>query len=962
MTSRAHVVRRGERSAQERFPAQPTLPFDAPCDGVAFLSEHGLPAPELRGVREITSGIWRGRLGAAPDAPHLLVAAFTTPAVLDMAWAVSGLPLRSSGDGLASFVEDLATAPAPSGARHGPRWLELWWKGHRHRLALDSLEAVSIATLWDAPRLHVHAPKASADRNASSKDAVRPDGMAKIARTPFVLRREAGDPVAEVEARLRGIEERTRLSSIFKQLFRQRIVGKGGAAEAADDEPGVLENLKGWLQWHTPLGAGLRGKFSERMATVERLLAGGDLDTALKLALALGADATGGKRSLFPSALPGQRASLDLTIDGRGAAPILGQGAYAGLQERYTALARKLEADGDFRRAAYVHSKLLNDHRQAALVLERGGLFSEAAKLAMAAPLEPVLTIRLLFKADELAAALNLAKRTGCFDQLAEDSREKEKAFHAYVVEAWTETLIATNQPLRALQVTDRLAERSDAQRGLHENRRRWLDLAGELEEPGSPAPELMARAMLIGAWDLDAELDGFPQAPVRPGQVGALREAAARAVRGEGEAPEETLVALLHHLARLAGPKREEQAAFWRGPAQVVLESLVLALLGQASERLGVSELEAMRGLLERAELPVLALDLGKVTKLHARPSPKTRTWRVPPATTVQPAFRAACVLGTGQVLAWRESRLLQLFDRHGGVVWQQNVSDVAALTPIGGGADAIVIQHTADGAHQLTRFSSRKRSFHPIGKVRLSACHDLTSDGQWLVQIAGEIGALDLEKLCLPSPEIEFLWSSQLTDRVRAIGFGHQPDRPQWLTRDVSEGRYGVLEHWSLERTGKLTTTICIPSAPDSPTPRPPARWFWAPQQNGAMIRTASTGETMWTALWTVEAERKAMDYARQRAAQDIEGLDVFQSCDFARPHVTIEVDAERGTMRTGVVASATATPRFVFEHAADKPLACLARSAVGSTQGAGRVVFADDAGRLFMLDLESLGVLVA
>ena len=79
---------------------------------------------------------------------------------------------------------------------------------------------------------------------------------------------------------------------------------------------------------------------------------------------------------------------------------------------------------------------MLNSHRKAALTLEAGELFAEAARLAIDAKLEPVLAIRVLFKAGELDAALALAKRDGCFDQLAEDNRLKDGRYHAFVAPA----------------------------------------------------------------------------------------------------------------------------------------------------------------------------------------------------------------------------------------------------------------------------------------------------------------------------------------------------------------------------------------------------------------------------------------------------------------------------------------------------------------------------------------------
>jgi hypothetical protein len=955
------------------------LPPEALCDGIAFVSNHADPAPDLRPIRDVVASIWRGRLGAGPDGPHVLVVAFTAPVAANAAGTAPGLPLRATAGGaLASFVEDLAVeraAPKPS-AGLGWRLVELWWNGRRYGLALDTLQRISPAMLWSAPRLTIHAPLARAGLvgSAAPRSATRSDGLSRIAHARIALQREASDPVGDIEAGLRNLEERTRLSSIFRQVIgrgrRGPSEGDDGAPGAGDErEPGVMENLKGWLRWHTPLGAGLRGKFAERMNTVDRLFAAGDLDSALKLALALGAGKPNAKGGALPNAAPGRRTSLDLTFTGSGGgAPILGAATFEALRGRYSSLAQKLERDGDFCRAAYVWSKLLDDHRHAVLVLERGGLFREGAKLAMEAKLEPVLAIRLLFKADELAAALSLAKRAGCFDQLAEDSRGKDAAFHAYVVAAWTETLIAVGQPLRALQVTDRLAGEGDAPPPLLDSRRRWLAAAVALEEPTSPAPEVVARWLLMSPRDEGAlsALEAFPEGSMREDYKNAgLYQAFSGAVRGMGEAPGEALLELLAPLARLADPARQEQSGFWLGPAQPVLEAYALSLIELVSERLGGDERDAIRSLLTHADLPVLAFDMEKLSKLHVRPPAKARAWRVPAPAAVLPAVRAACVLGTGHVLVWRESRLMQLLDRHGGVVWQQNVSDVAALVPIASGPNVIVIQNTADGAQQLTRFASHHRSFHPIGRVRLAAHHDLTSEGQWMVQIGGEIGALDLVKLCQPSPEIELLWSSQVTERLTAVAFGHSAGAPQWLTRDISEGRAGVLELWTMKQGRQLETTVCIPLSSKQDEVRKPADWSWAPEAAPNQFRTTDAArQILWTSTWTIETERRAIAYAAKRRALDGEGQDTFQSCDFGRPY--IRADAGE-TVRTAILDASATAPRFTLEHTPDVPLICLARGAGTLTAEGkdsaqpGRIVFTDNNGRLFIVDAKTLNLVV-
>lgn len=181
--------------------------------------------------------------------------------------------------------------------------------------------------------------------------------------------------------------------------------------------------------------------------------------------------------------------------------PILDGQAFVALQWRYRDLAHKLETDGDFHRAAYIFSQLLGDHARAVEVLEKGEFFIEAARLALDARLEPAIAIAMFYKAGELDTALALAKRTGCFDRLAEHSRDKGGAYHAYVMKAWTDMLVATGQGQRALQVTDPLAADAAADPTLLAERRRWLSTALNDASGCTLDTELIARALLTARW-----------------------------------------------------------------------------------------------------------------------------------------------------------------------------------------------------------------------------------------------------------------------------------------------------------------------------------------------------------------------------------------------------------------------------------------------------------------------------
>lgn len=64
--------------------------------------------------------------------------------------------------------------------------------------------------------------------------------------------------------------------------------GRGGGTRAqrqqraAPRQPNLLDKLNGWVIWNTPMGNSLRNKIEKRLAEMEKLLARGEIDEALK--------------------------------------------------------------------------------------------------------------------------------------------------------------------------------------------------------------------------------------------------------------------------------------------------------------------------------------------------------------------------------------------------------------------------------------------------------------------------------------------------------------------------------------------------------------------------------------------------------------------------------------------------------------------------------------------------------
>ncbi|QNQ08483.1 hypothetical protein [Sphingomonas alpina] len=984
MADRSFVADRSRAAIDTAFPASPTLLHTRLCDGLMLIG-HGTPdATRLRPLRDAVTAIWYGALG---DGTQIVVIAFDYAIPIDPDTWPSALPLIvGRADTLTSYANgaDLAVS---AGTRDGAalRRVDIWWGGRQHLIALGTLMAVPIDMLWDAPRITVHRSTLRTVAVAAGQ-AIAQDGAAPVSRTQIL---PTGDGIAafdETTAALRDLEERTRLGAIFKQalagLFGRRAVGKGqgggpGGAAPRERGPGVFENLVGWMRWHSPLSKSLIAQFGNRLGMVEKLLASGDIDSALRLALKLGKENAGKSRSLFPNRLPDIRARLDFSFGGGGyAMPILGGDSYHALRTRYAELAKKLERDGDFRRAAYVHSQLLEDHRTAVLTLEKGELYRDAARLALDAKLEPALAIRMFYKAGELDTALALARRTGCFDQLAETSRTGHPDFHAYVIRAWTDMLVATDQPLRALQVTDAIADVAAPDPELVAARRRWLGATLALEATHGFDSETIARALVTARWNGEDfaphGLTDFPfmSAIAGTGAFPSVLQQVQDLVRLDAADARGKMLDLLHALTRFAKPEREEQAGFWGGPAAIIVEVFARSLLEAASDALTPRDMEALRGLLGMADLHVFATDLGKLAKLHVAVSLGYESWRLPPATSTASPIAHGCLLHNGTMVVWRENTLLQLLDPEGRSLWQDNVSDIVALVAVGSSPNVIIVQRPDDGASLLTRFASHRRSFHAIGRVDLVAHHDVTSEGQWMVQIGGEIGAIDLSGLCADVPGVEWLWSCALTDRLRAIAFFHDPAAPAWITRSAQRGRTGLLELWSLRHGGDLTTQLCNPAPGSMRAPYlAPRDWFWSAQHGNNRIEAADAPNTVMPSVaWSELVERQIAAVMADRH-EVLPGFDTFQSVDFHRARVTFTAVDGSASATIQVQGAASKSARMTIEHDVEMQLTLIARGmTIGRSGNTGeavdqsaRVLLADPHGRLLRVDVAAKRVTI-
>lgn len=979
MSNHGFAAGRSRERLVPDFPARPVLPLTAPCSGLILIDRDGGALQSARQLRDDIGAMWRGvlpdkRANAQANDPYLMLL-FERP--IDLApgaWA-SALPFVLARGGALKSFGDVIDVPPPEGGGEA-HYILLWWAGKSHRIVLDSLESVPLSELWDLPEAIVHPSL------VPSRPAVAPVGVQPYAQATIPLVRDGEGVFDEAERGLAALDERTTLRSIGRQLwanlFRRRQAPSnedgGGQGRAAQREPGLLANMTGWLLWHTPLGVPLARQFAERTKLVERLMAAGDVDSALRLALKLAnKDSEKSKRSAYPTRLPGMRARLDFDFGLSGVTlPIFDAGSFHSLQMRYAALAEKLERDGDFRRAAYVRSQLQGEHLHAVQTLARGELFREAAKLALDAGLEPVVAITMFFKADELDVALALAKRADCFDRLAEDSRLADPEFHAFVIRAWTDRLVATSQMLHALQITDRLASGETPDPGLLELRSQWVDLAFRAVAGDEASPELVGRGLLIADWGTAKREQGgfFPLGFGAANPATVAMQTLAGWISQDRFASAERLYDFSLILLRLAEPQGTEQRSFWKIAAAGIVEICGRALISSSAGSLSHREMQELQSLLRKAELHVFALDVAKLRLIPPKKPGSGLIWTLPAPTVRQAPVQLACLMHNGTMILWRGNDRLQLLDSVGRSLWQGSVSNLVGLVPVGGSSDAILVQRDVNGGICLTRFASRARAFHPIGKLDLAAWHDLTSDGQWMVQVGGQIGALDLVKLCAPTPEIEFLWSCSLTANLEVSAFYRHAQSPAWITRDVTDERRDLMELWTLHHGRTLKTKICDQGPVDRGTADAGfSSWFWTNEGAPDIRSAAEKGRHLSTVDWSDAEERRACAAIAARMRDGTHAAIHIVCCDGQRAKVELrgqsEAESVAGSRQVRLSNLADNRPvNLSIIHDESATLTCLARGERITSKAYGAaisdqshlVLCADNYGRLITVDLRA------
>ena len=919
MHKTGYIVKRFKEQNTQAFPSRPVLPIDQPCFGFVSLTSIDPIFESLKNYRHNTFGLWTGEIDKLG---YVTIAAFEAPIILNQSLPAV-LPLKKLRDGhLTSFsMEHSENSETPLSRVFA---LDIWWKGEIVTINLNTLDAVPLADLWPVPNISVYRGAEFQERTLkitrtlAGSPSAKPSGKA-IVKQALDINDDTGDVFSATDKALENLEERTKLSSIFKRIFNQRSAWKDGATNddrkkgktaGSESKTSLLEDLAGWVRWHTPFADGLIKQMHERMNTVEKLINKGDIDSALKLALKLGNSQDKEKsKTRFPFRLPEMRSNLDFSFSGsRVSMPVLGGNTQHDMLQRYTKLAAELESKGDYKRAAYIRSQLLDDHAEAVLTLERGELFSEAAKLSYDSQQDPALTIRLYYKAGKEEQALALARRTGCFDKLAEDSRTNDPEFHNLVIKFWTDMLLESHQPLRALEVTDSLVDTSnnrDLDANLLNLRRGWLEAALEMEARLSSAGQLLPfdltiRALLTAKWDgSDFSLDrlqNFPNATIGQGAIFYKAfEDIQNIVKGRHK---DNAQFFLSALFQRADKVQLEQAGFWGGPARKFLDVLTRSFMSHSPEALSRDDIVKLQRLLQDAPLPVLSLDLKKVKNFHKGSHNPPSVVSLPQICNARSSqILKACVLFNGSMVVWYDTDRFEHRDRNGKILWSGNISQVRDIIPIGGSPSVLILRDWDEHETRLTLYESHKCRFRDVGIIHLVAWHDVISDREWLVQIDNIVGSIDISKLFSSPAELEFLWSVNTTNELQIIAFFQKGNFSSWMTRNVSKSRLGVKQVWHYKNARELEEYYCRSHFEEHNKDQ--IDWYWGDNGHAkyGFMRSLHNGEDnrafVTFSVPDGKLRQEVTAQARTRVENGYMGMDTFQVCDFQRPLVVIHPD---------------------------------------------------------------------
>ncbi|WP_426755617.1 bpX6 domain-containing protein [Myxococcus sp. Y35] len=355
-------------------------------------------------------------------------------------------------------VSVLESVPAPSRERFGPGMPELAPEARAMLARMEGRDAPESAVAlrqgwWERLRARF-SRDGTVLRHGPNSGGSRPGWMARL-RAAFSL---GGVDAAEGTAtpRKAGLLARWRA-----RLQRSSEVATQRALPppAPPQGPSPWSRMSEWMLRNTLLGVWMQQRKAEYVRRLFEMFEEGNLHEALRHAIPLGQELSENARVAL--GLPGPREQLAIQLEPKGAGAVFAGGPdiFAALRQRYREAFRRLEREGRIDEAAFVLTELLGAHEEAVSFLEKHGRFKLAAELAEGRNLAPGIVVRQWFLAKDVARAIAVARRSGAFaDALVRLERTNPPEARA-LRRLWAETLAASGDSARAVQVIWPLTE-----------------------------------------------------------------------------------------------------------------------------------------------------------------------------------------------------------------------------------------------------------------------------------------------------------------------------------------------------------------------------------------------------------------------------------------------------------------------------------------------------------------------
>ena len=520
-------------------------------------------------------------------------------------------------------------------------------------------------------------------------------------------------------------------------------------------------------------------QYARHLANLLRSFEEGDLDNALRNAIALGRPGESLDKPHSPARPPRLRPDLSLDLDSKRITHSVGLETRLMEQLRlyYRSAFEQLQARGRFDEAAFVLTELLQAHEEAVAFLERHGRLEKAAQLAEARGLNPGLVVRQWFIAGNQSRACLVARRTGAFAEAVALLERGAPGVAHPLRQAWAEHLAKAGNYAAALEA----AWPAPQLRALADP---WLDRAISV---GGAAG---ARALV---WKISARPDAYDAVCNQLMPIvsnGTLEGAATRWA-----------------LAKALGAEPST------APTRTLMRPVIRSLCGDvASGMLNIPGRE-LRSLIDYAADACLHADLPGIPASIDISHPSISI-RIDAADTGLTPLSEAVWLPNGEILVATGEGGCRLIDRDGAVVARFG-QPATKLVLSDQGTIAITLAWR-DGVWKLGRLDLAARSEVSWCETSLDDFAPDFDGSLWFVGIEGTLHALDAT-----STRLESIW------HVPDVGIVGGIDRDPRSLRVLLDQHCEAAEEWQFQLPN-LTLRHRVSVVP-LPIPLPGDSWHW-------------------------------------------------------------------------------------------------------------------------------------